>query len=356
MVIPTFLIVSFFMYYLLLEFFHGDPIFLYIGDLRQILYYRTHPAALEALKAKYGFNQPWYIQWLIVVGRFLTGNWGYSPTYGQQILNIVERALPTTLEFVLPGMILALLIGIPYGIRSSVAKPKQDFYIYGTSLTGISIPVFIVALFIQGLIWGSVFYIGVVTNNHALFNLAFYQGEFNTHYFTYPKHLIFGLPTTNFLLIDSLLSLNFSLFIDALLHLLGPVFCIMLIVLPFIVRMTRNSMVEILKEDYILLAKSKGLEERIILYKHAFRNALLPIVSYLSYLFSAVLLGTVFIEVVFEYPGIGFMLYKGFTYFDLGLILAFLVLTSTGFILLNLFIDILYYFIDPRTKSTGNQK
>lgn len=356
MIIPTFIIVSFLMYYLLLVFYHGQPVILYINSPRQLAYYKTHPVALAALEAKYGFNQPWWFQWFLTVYRILTGNWGYSPSYGLPILTVVQKSLSASLEFVIPGIILAVLIGIPYGIKSAVAQPKQDLYIYGTSLIGISIPVFIVALFIQGLIWGSVFYIGVITNNHSYFNLAFYSGRYNTHFFTYPRGLILGLPPTGFLLIDSLLSLNLPLFIDAILHLLGPVFCIMLVVLPFIVRMTRMAMTSTLKEDYILLAKSKGLEERIILYKHAFRNALLPLVSYLSYLFSAILIATVFVEVVFGFPGIGLMVFLGFQRFDLGLLLAFLIITSTGFILFNLFIDLLYYFIDPRIKSTGNRK
>ena len=356
MLIPTFIIVSFLMYYFLIAFSHGEPVVLYFRSEFDAIYYALHPVELANLKAKYGFDQPWYIQWFLSVYRLLTGNWGYSPKYHMPILDVVAMSVPATLEFVLPGILLALLIGIPYGIKSSVAKPKENLYITTTSLVGVSIPIFVVALFIKGLLWEIIFYLGLSSGDHSVFDAAFYHGRYNTQFFTYPRDLIFGLPPTKFLLVDSLLSLNLPLFFDAILHMLGPIFCITLVVIPFVVRMTRNAMIVTLKKDYIVLAKSKGLEDRVILYKHAFRNALLPMSTLFSYLFSSVILGTVFIEVVFEYPGIGFMLYLGLNFFDLGLILAFLVLTTLTYITFNLVMDLIYYFVDPRIRTLGNKQ
>ena len=356
MLFPTFLAVSFAMYYFLLSFSKGIPALLYVNSVFEAIDLKLNPAKLAAINKKYGFDKPWYLQWLNYVIKTLSGNWGNSPRYGgQPVFDVVAKAIPATLEFVLPGILLALLIGIPYGIKSSVSKPKESFYITTTSLLGISIPIFVVALFIKGLIWETFFYLGFASGDHSIFNVSFYSGEFNRKFFTYPNHLIFGIQPTGFLLIDSLFSLNIPLFIDAILHLLGPTFCIMLVIIPFVVRMTRSAMTVTLKQDYILLAKSKGLEQKVILYKHAFRNALLPMATLFGYLFSAVILGTVYIEVVFVYPGIGYMLYQGVNFFDLGLILAFLLISTTTYILFNLTVDLVYYFIDPRIGSTDNQ-
>lgn len=355
MLIPTFIIVSFLMYFFLLEFYKGDPVVLYIPSIFAAIYYRIHPAELAALRVKYGFDKPWYIQWFNTVIRILTGNWGYSPKYGgQPVIQVVAKALPATLEFVIPGLILAVIIGIPLGIKSSIAEPKQDFYIQSSSLIGISIPGFVVALVVKAIEDETFFYFGVVTNTRSIFDTFLEQGQYNKILFgPYPSHLIFGLPVTNFLLIDSLLSLNFWLFLDALLHVVGPMFCIMIFTLPFVVKMTKWSMKEALREDYIILARSKGLEEKKILYRHAFRNALLPMTSMFGYLFTQILMGTVYIEIIFNYPGIGYMLFLGFNYFDLGLILAFLILTTTMFIIFNFLVDIFYYIIDPRINSPG---
>ncbi len=208
MIIPTFIIVSFLMYYFLVAFSHGEPVVLYFHNEIDAVYYGTHPKELAALRAAHGFDKPWYIQWILYVARILTGDWGYSPKYNDEIVHVVARALPATLEFVFFGILLALVIGIPYGIKSSIAQPKQNFYIYGTSLIGISAPVFVFALFIKALILETFFYVGFSSNEKSVVTFGFYDGQFNPHYFTYPTHIIFGLPPTGFLLIDSLLSFN----------------------------------------------------------------------------------------------------------------------------------------------------
>ncbi len=243
LVIPTILIVSFILYVLMFLLYRGNPVLLYVPDLLAALELKNDPTKYAALRHKYGFDKPWYIQWYLSFTRLLQGNWGYSPLYGgRPVFTVVAHAFPATLEIVIPAIILALVIGIPYGIKSSVTTPKKSFYITSGSIIGTSIPSFIVAIFIQGFIWEFFFFLAVKTGLNNVFNLSFYHYRYNRQYFTYPTHLIFGLPVTNFLTIDSLLSLNFPLFIDAILHLLGPVFCIFLVVIPFIVRMTRTAM------------------------------------------------------------------------------------------------------------------
>ena len=339
------------MYYLLLVFSHWQPVVLYIHSIFQAFYYRIHPDELAALNHQYGFDRPWYEQWLTYITKTLTGDLGYSPRYAQPVLNVLQKAIPTTLGFVLPGILIALIIGIPFGIKSSVSKPKNNAYITTSSIVGVSIPIFVIALFVKGIIYEFFFYLGLSTHDRSIIDHSFYEGQYNTKFFSYPSHLIFGLRPTGFLPLDSLLSLNIPLFIDVILHMLGPIFCIIIVVLPFVVRMTRVAMVETLKKEYILLARSKGLDERVILYKHAFRNALLPMATLFGFLFSSVILGTVFIEMVFSFPGIGYMFYVGINYFDFSLILAFLFLTTTTYIIFNLVVDFVYYFIDPRIRS-----
>ena len=341
-IIPTFLVVSFLLYFFLLVVYHGKPEVLYINTIQEATYYATHPAALAALKHKYGFDQPWYIQYIMSTERILFGNWGITPVYGgQSVFSVFSRAFPNTVEIVVPAFIIVLLVGIPLGIKASVSKSeKTELYITGPSVIGMSIPAFVSAIIVQGLIHELSFFLIYRTNNLQFSGYSFYSGLYSSEFFHYPRTLIFGLQPTGFLLIDSLLSGNFLLFIDGILHLIGPVFCLVLTILPYVVRMTRNAMHEVLDQDYILLAKSKGLPDRVIHYPHAFRNALIPILTMAGYLFSMVFFSTIFIEIIFNYPGIGNVLYAGLVRFDLAIIQGFLTFTTLIYILFNLFVDL----------------
>ena len=202
MLIPTFVVVSFLMYYFLLAFYKGEPVVLYIHSIYAAIYYGTHPAELQALKVKYGFDKPWYIQWLTNLVRILTGNWGYSPRYGQEVIQVVAKALPATLDFVIPGIILAVIVGVPLGIKASVANPKTNLYIQSTSILGVSIPGFVIALIVKAILDETTFYLGWVVSTRKIFDFTGEEGRYDPLLVTYPTHLLFGLPTTGSIIID----------------------------------------------------------------------------------------------------------------------------------------------------------
>jgi peptide/nickel transport system permease protein len=166
-----------------------------------------------------------------------------------------------------------------------------------------------------------------------------------------PKSILFGaLPPTGFFTIDSLLSFKFNLFIDVIAHLISPAFVLSLGLMAILSRMTRMAMVEVLRQDYILLAKSKGLRERIILYRHAFRNALLPTLTVAGLALAGLLTGAVLTETVFDWPGIGTVAANAILRLDLAALQGFVILTAILYVLSNLAVDLLYGFIDPRIR------
>ena len=348
LVIPTFLGVSLILWYLLIELYNGDPLAPYISWLEAL---RLTPADRAALMHRYGLDRPWYERYLQSVINILQGNWGIAHIYGDQpVLPLVKRAFITTAEVGIYALILSLLIGIPLGIKSSISSAKKDIYITTSSLIGYAAPAFLVAIIIRSLIYEFFFYFASRFHVSTLNDFSFYTGRFNTKFFSYPDKLIFGLPTTGFITFDSLFSLNIPLFVDSSLHMIGPIIVISIALIPIIVKMTRHSMVDVLKQDYILLAKSKGLKERTILYRHAFRNALIPLLTITAITFSTLLISSIYTDIIFDYPGLGLFLYGGINFFDMPVFQGFITISALVFILFNLVVDLFYGIADPRIR------
>jgi peptide/nickel transport system permease protein len=179
-----------------------------------------------------------------------------------------------------------------------------------------------------------------------------YYGRFNSKVFRYPSKILFGfLPSTGILAIDSLLSFQPILFIDAMFHITLPVLTLMFPLLAIVVKMTRSSMIETMKQDYILLARAKGLSERVIIYKHALRNAMIPTLTVSGLTLANLLTGVVFVEMIFYWPGIGgLFVWQGLNFMDMPIIQGYILITTTMFIVINVVIDLLYGFIDPRIR------
>ena len=131
---------------------------------------------------------------------------------------------------------------------------------------------------------------------------------------------------------------------------MGPIIVISIALIPIIVKMTRHSMVDVLKQDYILLAKSKGLKERTILYRHAFRNALIPLLTITAVTFSTLLISSIYTDIIFDYPGLGLFLYGGINFFDMPVFQGFITISALVFILFNLVVDLFYGIADPRIR------
>ncbi len=328
----------------------GDPLAAYVTPNTVLT------EELEAeLRERYGLNRPWPVRFLDYILNLLKGDWGNSYIGGREVpvLKHLQNAFPATIELGLTAMIITVIIGVPAGVYTATEKrPKVNILLKGVSITGMSIPSFLLAIIVQYLIIQVFFTIALTSKDSFIMNWAPYHFRYNIWELTYPNRILFGLlPTTGFLMIDSLLAPDLLLFIDAFFHLITPALIIAFSQILIISRMTRNAMVEVLKEDYILLARAKGLPEKIIIYRHALKNAAAQVTTIVSIVFANLLTGVIFVEIVYDWPGLGSLMLAGVKSLDMPTINGFVVFSTLIYVLVNLAVDILYGLIDPRIRN-----
>lgn len=310
----------------------GDPLAMYITE-------RTPAAAIPGIIRSHGFDQPLYVQYFLYMSNLLQGDWGISTSVGGDlpVLDVIAQRFPATIELAMVAMIFAVVLGIPLGIISATRKDKPvDHFTRVFSLAGVSMPIFWFALMLKYVF----FY------QFSIAGLPFLPpGErFSARNFDYSE-------VTGFLLIDSLVFYgNPFLFIDALVHLIMPGFCLGYLTLAIITRMMRSSMLEVLKEDYITLARSKGLTERVVIYRHALRNALIPTVTVIGLAFGGLMTGAVLTETIFNWPGLGRWATRAILNSDMAAINGFTLLVAIIFVAANLLVDLIYGALDPRIR------
>ncbi|TET12257.1 MAG: ABC transporter permease [Candidatus Thorarchaeota archaeon] len=313
----------------------GDPVSIYINE-------NTPQRAIAAIRAAHGFDEPLHIQYFLYISSLLQGDWGISPSTGfRPVLEVIAIKFPATIELSIIAMIFAIVAGIPLGILSATRKDqKVDHFTRILSLVGVSMPIFWLALMMK-----YVFFYQFTVAGPPLSLFALPGGERYTY-------VTFGTfeYTTGFLLIDSLLAGNIRLFVDAALHLIMPAFCLGYLTLAIITRMMRSSMLEVLKEDYITLARSKGLTERIVIYRHALRNALIPTVTVIGLAFGSLITGAVLTETIFQWPGLGKWAVRAIFWTDVAAITGFTLLVALIFVTANLIVDLVYGVLDPRIR------
>jgi len=305
----------------------GDPASAYITE-------RMTEAQIAAIRAKYHFDEPLINQFWYYLGGLLQGDLGYSRSAHLATSEAIAIYFPATMELAIVAIIIGLAMGIPLGIKSAIKKDQPvDHVLRVFSLGGVSMPIFWFALMLQYLL-GYYF---------AIFPLAL-RGSDTTMTFM-ATHRITGL-----FLVDSLLYLRFDLFLDSLWHIILPAFCLAYLMLANISRMMRSSMLEVMRQDYIILARSKGLSEKVVIYKHAMRNALIPTVTVGGLVFGGLLTGAVLTETIFSWPGIGRWATLAMLTLDMGGIMGFVLLSGIIYSLSNLIVDIMYAFLDPRVR------
>lgn len=347
-VIPILFGVSFITWFL--SDMSGDPVAAYIGDPMHLT-----EEEIEAIRIEYGLDQPWYIRFSKHFTHLVQGDlgttglhFGYRP-----VIDVIAGYLPPTIELGLISMMIAIGLGIPLGIISAIKKDQRtDKVARGAYLVGYSIPVYYLGMIISYIIFQTTFELGVGLNDRSLIGTVPYEGRYNSYVFSYPSHIFFGLfPSTGLLLIDSLLTFNPFLFIDASFRILLPGSVIAISQIAIISKMTRMAMIETMKEDYILLARAKGLPDKIVIYKHALRNAILPTLTIGSLVLATLLTGTVLIETVFGWPGLGSFLVRSLNFLDMASVQGFVLITTLLYVMINLIVDLLYGFIDPRIRE-----
>lgn len=316
----------------------GDPVTAYLPPS---VAERLSPEQIEKVIKAHGLDQPLYIQYGYYIRDLLQGDWGISRSdHDRPVTDSIRRYFPATFELTLVAITWALGLGIPLGIISATRKDKPvDHVTRVFSLMGVSMPIFWFALILQYMF----FYQMRVNRLPSL--PAAQRGD---------QFLLMANPQvgsiTGLHIVDSLLLLKFDVFIDALLHLILPGFALAYLTLALIARIMRSSMLEVMRQDYITLARSKGLSERVVIYRHALKNAIIPTVTVTGLAFGGLLSGAVLTETVFAWPGVGRWAVDAILRDDVATIMGFTLLISVIYVMANLIVDLLYTALDPRIR------
>lgn len=300
----------------------GDPARLAAGV-------RAKPEQVEALRTRLGLDRPLWQQYGHYIAGVVRGDLGESIRTRRPVSADLAEYFPATVELTTFAMILCLLIGIPFGIISAVKRESVIDHISRVASTAaVSMPTFWLGLLLQLLFFR---WLQILP---ATGRLGFYLS---------PPTRMTGLYA-----LDSLFSGNWTALGDSLVHLILPATALAASSIAVITRMTRSSLLEILSLDYVRTARSKGLAEKVVILKHALRNALLPSLTVIGLQVGVLLAGAVLIEVVFSWPGIGLYAVQSITFVDFQAILGVTLITAIVYSGVNLIVDVLYGVIDPR--------
>lgn len=328
-VILTLLGISF-VCFMLIRLIPGDPILLLIGERNM------DPVAYEAAKQRLGLDQPIPVQFGRYVSQVLQGDLGTSVISKNSVWKEFTERFPATLELGLVALVFAVLFAIPFGILAALKKNTFfDYFLMGSSLTGYSMPIFW---------WGLVL-------------ILFFSVKLGWTPVSGRLALEFEIPVrTGLHLIDALhsevrASEGWAPFWSALKHLILPSIVLGTIPLAVMARMTRSSFLEVLGEDYIRTARAKGLSEFRVILVHAFRNALIPIITTLALCFGSIITGAILTETIFSWPGIGHWIVSSITARDYPAIQGGVLIIAFIIVLTNTLVDLIYIYLNPRIKN-----
>jgi peptide/nickel transport system permease protein len=300
----------------------SDPAHAWAGE-KSIL------SSLDVIRKRYHLDQPLWLQYILYFEDLLHGNLGISPVTNRPVFVDLVNFFPATLELSLVSLVLVMGIGIPLGVVSAIKRNKLlDHLLRIFSLTGVAMPIFWLAIMLQLIFYFELGWLPV-------------GGRIGVPW----------TPITGFALVDTLITGNLVGFVDAVKHMILPASVLAFYSVGFIVRITRSSMLESLGTDYVRTARSKGVPENAVVLRHALKNALIPPITALGYTFGNMLQGAVITETVFSLPGLGTYAAGSITNLDFPAIMGFTIVAGISVAIVNLFIDMLYFAIDPRIKS-----
>ena len=303
---------------------------LYIHDIKQL-------NALPDVIRRYHLDQPVYVQYWDWLQQLAHGNLGWSETAREPVADAIRGFFPASFELGIFSFVFILGIGIWLGTASAVHKDQiLDHLSRFTSISGASLPTFVWGLLLLMVFYG---HFGWFPPGRLSLAADLFVRSAQFH------------PYTGLITVDALLNGQVWIFWDALRHLVLPVATLTYYLTAVLVRITRSSMLETLRTDYVRTAQAKGLSQRVVVDKHARRNALIPVVTLSSYLlFVNLLAGVVITETVFNWPGIGRWGVGASQQLDIGAVTGFALLLAALVVLGNLLSDILYAFVDPRIR------
>ncbi|MFZ5824159.1 MAG: ABC transporter permease [Bacillota bacterium] len=309
--------------FLLMRAIPGDPARLLLGE-------RATPDQIAALRERMGLNDPLWVQFFRFMGEVLSGDLGTSIQSRQPVVDEIMARYPATIELALLAMLIATLFGVLVGVVSAVFR--NSIFDYGTmagALVGVSMPIF---------------WLGLVLMMFFSVQLQWFPagGRLNSR-------LIWD-GATQFVVLESLFTGRLDFFRDGLRHLVLPAFALATIPLSIIARITRSSMLEVLNLDYIRTARAKGLSWGRVNFRHALKNALLPVVTIIGLQVGLLLGGAVLTETIFSWPGIGRFIVMAIESRDYPVVQGGIAMITLAMILINLLVDMLYTLIDPRIR------
>lgn len=271
----------------------------------------------EAIRARYGLNDPLPVQYFHYITQALQGDFGFSIETSRPVLTEIAERLPNSLELLLTALGLALVCAVILGVLAAVKQYSlTDYTITILAYAGISMPVFWFGLILQEI--------------------------FGVQLHLLPIYGITSPDTTGFSTTD--------LLVDRVLHLILPAVMLAMLFIATWSRYLRSSMLDVVKQDYIRTARAKGLTSRTVFFRHALRNALIPLVTVVALSFGGVVGGAVITEQVFAWPGMGSLFFFALPLPDYPILMAFLILGAASVIIFNLVADILYAVVDPRIR------
>ena len=303
-----------------------DPVLAIVGD-------RAPEHVIERVREEMGLNKPLWQQFGIYVGKAVQGEFGTSVLTANPVWTDIKKTFPATLELATVGILIGAGLGIPLGVWAAVRRGGVvDHAVRVIGLIGYSVPVFWLGLMALVLFYAKLGWVG----GPGRIDVAF----------EYTVERVTGL-----LLVDAAMAGEWEAFGNAFSHLLLPGCLLGYFSLAYISRMTRSFMLNELAQEYIVAARAKGLSETRIIWRHALRNAMVPLVTVVALSYAGLLEGSVLTETVFSWPGLGLYITNSLQNADMNAVLGGTLVVGTVFIGLNLFSDALYRWLDPRTKE-----
>nr|WP_315242345.1 ABC transporter permease [uncultured Albidiferax sp.] len=303
-----------------------DPVLAIVGD-------RASGELVARVREEMGFNKPLWEQFTIYISKVLRGDFGTSVLSSHPVMDDIRRAFPATFELATLGIIIGVGFGVPLGVWAAVRRGGVvDHIVRVMGLVGYSVPIFWLGL--MGLV---LFY--------AKLDWVAGPGRIDVVY----EYTL--TPVTGLLLLDAAMAGQWDAFGNVLSHLILPASLLGYFSLAYISRMTRSFMLHELGQEYIVAARAKGLSETRIIWRHALRNAMVPLVTVISLSYAGLLEGSVLTETVFAWPGLGLYITNSLQNADMNAVLGGTIVVGSIFIGLNLLSDLLYKTLDPRTRT-----
>jgi len=302
-----------------------DPVLAIVGD-------RAPAHVIERARLELGLDKPLYEQFYIYIGKVLKGDFGVSVLTANPVMTDIKRAFPATLELASLGILIGAGLGVPLGVWAAVRRGKLvDQVVRVIGLVGYSVPIFWLGLMALVLFYARLGWVSGPGRIDVTYEYSITQ-------------------VTGLLLLDTAMAGEWEAFRNVFSHLILPASLLGYFALAYISRMTRSFMLNELAQEYVIAARAKGLSESRIIWRHALRNAMVPLVTVIALSYAGLLEGSVLTETVFAWPGLGLYITNSLQNADMNAVLGGTIIVGSIFVGLNLLSDVLYKLLDPRTR------